>query len=147
MNFLVLHGPNLNLLGDRETELYGTSTLGEINEDIEAYADNQGVDVQFFQSNLEGELIDRIHKAKSDGVVGILFNPGGYTHTSVALLDAIRAVNIPTIEVHMTNLAARESFRQHSMIASACVGSVAGFGPDSYLLALNGLAEIVAKQK
>ena len=137
---LILHGPNLNLLGQREPEVYGRQTLADIDESISLLADELGVTVDTYQSNHEGNLIDRIHAAKNDGFVGIIINPGGLTHTSVALRDAISSVDLPVIEAHLSNIHARESFRHHSYVAGVVVGQVAGFGAMSYHLALRGLA-------
>jgi 3-dehydroquinate dehydratase II len=139
MHILVLHGPNLNLLGTREPEVYGNDTLESINARVSDLAAELEAEASFFQSNHEGELIDRIHQARAQGVKGILFNPGGYTHTSVALRDAISAVGIPTVEVHLSNVHARESFRHHSYIAPVALGQICGFGADGYLLALRGI--------
>ena len=136
---LVLHGPNLNLLGQREPEVYGRQTLADINEAISLLADELGAAVDTFQSNYEGALIDRIHAASGDGFAGIIINPGGLTHTSVALRDAISSVDLPVVEAHLSNIHARESFRHHSYVAGVVVGQVAGFGSTSYLLALRGL--------
>jgi len=139
MQILVLHGPNLNLLGSREPEVYGRETLDDINRRIASEAAAKSVSIAFFQSNHEGALIDRIHQAREEGVAGIIINPGGYTHTSIALRDAISAVSIPAVEVHLSNIHAREAFRHHSYIAAVAVGQVCGFGSAGYLLALDGL--------
>jgi 3-dehydroquinate dehydratase-2 len=139
MNILVLHGPNLNLLGLREPEIYGTQTLAEIDHEIVQLGKDFGVDVQTFQSNHEGALIDRLHLSMSDGTDGIMINPGGFTHTSVALRDALSALKIPVIEVHLSNIHARESFRQTSYISPVVKGVICGFGYDSYLLGLRAI--------
>ena len=136
---LILHGPNLNLLGQREPEVYGRQTLADINESISLLAVELGFKVDTYQSNHEGNLIDRIHAAKNDGFVGIIINPGGLTHTSVALRDAISSVDLPVIEAHLSNIHARESFRHHSYVSGVVVGQVSGFGAMSYQLALRGL--------
>jgi len=139
MLILVLHGPNLNLLGTREPEVYGQATLADIDQQLAAVASELGVTVEAFQSNHEGALIDRIHAAAHQGVAGLLINPGAYTHTSIALRDALSAVAIPAVEVHLSNIHAREPFRRHSHIAPVAMAQVAGFGAASYLLALRGL--------
>ena len=136
---LILHGPNLNLLGQREPEVYGHQTLAGINETLTSLAKDLNVLIETFQSNHEGDLIDRIHTAAKEGFSGIIINPGGLTHTSVALRDAISAVDLPVMAAHLSNIHARESFRQHSYIAGVVVGQVSGFGAMSYQLALRGL--------
>lgn len=137
-SILVLHGPNLNLLGTREQSLYGSLSLKEINATIEELARQEGVRVDIRQSNLEGELITWIQEAKSR-FDAIVINPAGYTHTSIALRDAIAAVAIPTVEVHLTNLYKRESFRHRSYIAAVAIGQISGFGPTGYLLGMRAV--------
>jgi 3-dehydroquinate dehydratase II len=144
MKILVLHGPNLNLLGTREPAIYGKLTLDEINKDISALALELGAEVTFFQSNAEGALIDKIHSAIGT-YDGILMNPAAYTHTSVAIRDALAASGLPTVEVHLSNIHAREEFRAKSLIAPIAVGQLAGFGPDSYLLGLRAIFNHIKK--
>lgn len=135
MNILVMHGPNLNLLGKREPDIYGTITLGEINARLAELARELGAEIEFFQSNHEGELVQKVQDAL--GVhQAIVINPGAYTHTSVALRDAIASTGIPAIEVHLSNIYRREEFRRHSFVSGVAVGQISGFGPESYLLGL-----------
>lgn len=135
---LVLHGPNLNMLGTREPAIYGTATLEEINAELAEIAKEHGADLEFFQSNHEGGLIDRIQESPS-WADGILINPGGLTHTSVSLRDALVATQLPVVEVHLSNVHAREEFRRHSYVSGIARGVIAGFGPTSYRLGLLGL--------
>jgi 3-dehydroquinate dehydratase-2 len=139
MNILVLHGPNLNLLGTREPEVYGHTTLDDVNQRLQDYAQGRDLTLRILQSNHEGELIDALHDARG-WADGVIINPGGYTHTSVALRDAVSAVEIPTIEVHLSNVHAREPFRHTSMIAPVCRGQISGLGWIGYRLALEALA-------
>ncbi len=140
MKILILHGPNLNLLGTREPEVYGSMSLDDINNKLIELGEELGVEVKCLQSNHEGMLIDALHDAQT-WASGVVFNPGGYTHTSVALRDAILAIQIPVVEVHLSNVYAREEFRHVSMISAVCKGKVVGFGWRSYALALRALAE------
>lgn len=140
---LVLHGPNLNLLGEREPDVYGSISLKEIDAGLVKAGEALGLEVRSFQSNSEGALIDALQDGRH-WAKGVVFNPGGYTHTSVALRDAIAAIGIPVVEVHLSNIQGRESFRRESLTAPVCVGSIAGFGWRSYLLGLQALAGLLA---
>lgn len=135
MKILILNGPNLNLLGTREPDKYGSKTLEDINQELSTLATELSIELDFFQSNTEGELVDKIQQAKGC-VDGILINPAAYTHTSVALADALLAVEIPAVEIHLSNIHKREEFRKHSYIAPACIGQISGFQSQSYSLGL-----------
>ncbi|MGF7185833.1 3-dehydroquinate dehydratase-2 [Desulfitispora alkaliphila] len=136
---LIINGPNLNLLGLREKDIYGDLTLDEINEKLKLWGKEHQYELDFFQANGEGEIIDRIHSAAKDRIDYIVINPGAYTHYSYAIRDAIIGVNIPSIEVHLSNVHSREEFRSKSVIAPICIGQITGFGHYSYLMALNYL--------
>ena len=142
---LVINGPNLNLLGDRETKIYGSFTLEDINQELSKRAKKLGVEAAFFQSNNEGEMVETIQKAKKN-YTGILINPAAYTHTSIAISDALRAIGLPTVEVHLSNIYQRESFRHHSYIAPVAIGQIAGFGAESYFLGLQALVSYLGKK-
>jgi 3-dehydroquinate dehydratase-2 len=144
----VLNGPNLNLLGTREPEKYGRATLAEVEKLCRATAKRFGLDIVFRQSNMEGELVDWIQEAQAKGAVGLLINPAGYTTTSIAILDALLTCKMPVVEVHITNIHARESFRQNSYVSKAAKAVLAGFGTDGYALAITGIAKLAgAKDK
>lgn len=140
MKILVLHGPNLNLLGTREPEVYGSLTLDEIDDRLVEFGKSLEVEVTCRQSNQEGALIDALHEARA-WAGGVVFNPGGYTHTSVALRDAVAAIGIPVVEVHLSNVYAREEFRHTSLISGVCKGKITGFGWQSYVLGLRALTD------
>ncbi|MBI2995582.1 MAG: type II 3-dehydroquinate dehydratase [Candidatus Melainabacteria bacterium] len=136
---LILHGPNLNMLGKREKSIYGKVSLEKINNELKDLAKELKVSLEIKQSNIEGELVNFIQSASKNGTSGTLINPAAYTHTSVAIRDAILATKLPTVEVHLSNIYSREEFRQKSLTAPACVGQITGFGKDSYLLGLKAL--------
>ena len=141
MKILVLNGPNLNMLGVREPDIYGRQTYADLVARIEDYAKNVGVQTRFVQSNCEGALVDAIQAAYFDGLDGIVLNPGAYTHTSIALLDALKATSLPAVEVHISDPDTREPFRATSYVRAACIGTVKGLGTDGYLRALDLLLE------
>jgi 3-dehydroquinate dehydratase-2 len=140
---LIIHGPNLNMLGIREPDIYGHQTLEEINTALKAKTERLGLEVETFQSNHEGEIVDRIQQAH-ESFDGIIINPAAYTHTSVAIRDALSILNIPVIEIHLSNINKREPFRQTSLIADIATARISGFGPHGYLLALDGLAQMLS---
>lgn len=140
MKILIINGVNMNMLGLRETENYGTMTLKDLEKELYAFSFELGIDIETFQSNFEGEIVEKIHQTK-DNFDGIVINAGAYTHTSIAIRDAISAVNIPTVEVHMTNIYKREEFRHHSYIAPVCIGQISGFGINSYKLGLKAVVD------
>ena len=142
MKILIINGPNINLLGTREPEIYGALTMDNINDSLFDYAKTLGVEIETFQSNVEGEIVDKIQQSKKD-CAGIVINPAAYTHTSVAIRDAIVAVNMPAVEVHISNIHSREEFRKNSFIAPVCIGQISGFGADSYRLGLKGLVDFL----
>lgn len=145
MKILFLNGPNLNLLGTREPDKYGKYTLNDIENYIKKEAASINVDVKFFQSNIEGELVNKIQEAK-ENFDGIVINPAAYTHTSVAIRDAFLAVEIPAVEIHISNIHTREDFRKHSLIAPVCIGQITGFGAESYKLGLIAIVDFLRKK-
>ncbi|HRZ40920.1 MAG TPA: type II 3-dehydroquinate dehydratase [Candidatus Omnitrophota bacterium] len=141
---LVIHGPNLNLLGQREKDIYGDTTLEDINACLNEVATDADLEIETFQSNHEGDIVDKIGQAKKEGFAAILINPAAYTHTSVAIRDAVAAVELPTVEVHLSNIHAREEFRHKSLIAPVAYGQISGFGVDSYVLGLEAIIGLIA---
>jgi 3-dehydroquinate dehydratase-2 len=141
---LVLHGPNLNLLGTREPQVYGRTTLAELDRRLREHGRRRGVRVECRQSNVEGELIGWLQQAAGEGFAGVVLNPGAFTHYSIALRDAVSAISIPVVEVHLSNVHGREDFRRHSVIAAVARGQIAGFGPQSYVLGLDALLALEA---
>ena len=146
MKVVVIQGPNLNMLGIREQQVYGPMKLEQIHAQMQEFAKQNGIEIEFFQSNLEGELVDRIQECYGDAN-GIILNAAAYTHTSIAIRDAISAVALPTIEVHISNIHRREEFRKDNMIAPVCTSSIVGFGPFGYHLAMNGMLQIMGEIK
>ena len=145
MKILVLNGPNLNLLGSREPEVYGHTTLDQVMQKLVDEGSLLNCDIETYQSNHEGDLIDQIHRAGHEKLSGLIINPGGYTHTSIALRDAVSGVALPTVEIHLSNIYAREEFRHHSFIAPVAIGQISGFGAVGYSLALRALVEYLNK--
>jgi len=147
MKILVINGPNLQLLGHRDPEVYGKTTLDDVNKRLTEVAAELGVKIFFFQNNTEGFLVDRIAEAKKEGIDGIVINPAAYTHTSIALRDAIEGVKIPSVEIHISNIHARDEFRHKSMTAAVCIGQISGFGTDGYEWALRALIQYLQTVK
>ena len=145
MKFLVINGVNLNLTGMREKGVYGSETLEELNAKIKAYVEKCGDEVDFYQNNIEGELVNKLHAAKGEGYDAVLLNAGAYTHYSYAIRDAVAAIQIPVAEVHISNVFAREDFRKESVLSPVCRGTVFGFGVGSYIAAIEGLRAVLAK--
>lgn len=145
MKLLILSGPNLNLLGTREPEIYGSETLEDVERSLRELVAARGIALKFKQSNSEGALIDALHEARLE-CAGVVFNPGGYTHTSVALRDAISAIAIPVVEVHLSNVHAREEFRKRSYLAPVCIGTISGFGTNSYRLGVDALLDYLERR-
>jgi len=146
MKIVVIQGPNLNMLGVREQHIYGPMRLEEIHQQMKSFAEQNGVEIEFFQSNLEGEIVDRVQECMGDAD-GIIINPAAYSHTSIAIRDALAAVEIPAIEVHLSNIHAREEFRKHSLTAEVCAGVIAGMGPFGYHLAMIGIIQVMNEIK
>ena len=146
MKILIINGVNMNMLGVREPDKYGTTTLKELEKDLYSFSFELGVDIETYQSNMEGEIVEKIQSALNN-FDGIVINPAAYTHTSVAIRDAISAVNIPTVEIHMTNIHAREDFRNKSLVAPVCIAQISGFGIESYKLGVKGLVDYLKSQE
>lgn len=142
MKVVVIQGPNINMLGKREQHIYGTMTMEQIHEQMKSFAEQNGVEIEFFQSNLEGEIVDRIQECMGDAQ-GIIINPAAYSHTSIAIRDAISAAQLPVLEVHLSNIHAREEFRKHSLTAEVSAGVIAGVGAFGYHLAMVGMVQIM----
>ena len=140
LKLLLLNGPNLNMLGSREPEIYGSETLAELVQAVQEYGRERGAEIEAYQSNIEGELVTAVQTAQ-EWADGIIFNAGAYTHSSIALRDAISSINIPVVEVHISNVHAREAFRHQSMLSAVCLGVIAGFGRNSYFLAVDALGQ------
>lgn len=147
MKILILNGPNLQLLGSRKVEVYGVKTLAEIEAGLRAVASELGVEITFMQSNSEGTLVDALASAMKDGTEGVVINPAAYTHTSIAVRDAIEAVRLPAVEVHLSNIHAREEFRRKSLTAPVCIGQISGLGADGYEWALRALVRYINNNK
>lgn len=146
MKILLINGANLNMLGEREPEKYGHTTLKDIEEKVISKGKELGAEVEVWQSNHEGDIVDKIQAMKKEGFDGLLINAGGFTHTSIVIRDAIAAVDIPAVEIHLTNIHAREEFRHNSYLSAVCIGQVIGFKEDSYILALDGLVKYLTKR-
>ncbi|WP_086255797.1 type II 3-dehydroquinate dehydratase [Campylobacter vicugnae] len=146
MKIMVIQGPNINMLGKRERKVYGVMTMDDIHEQMKAVAEQAGVGIEFFQSNFEGEIVDKIQECLGE-FDGIIINPAAYTHTSIAIRDALSSVNLPAIEVHISNIYQREEFRHKSLVAPVCAGHIAGFGPIGYHLAMIGMLQIFEQIK
>jgi len=147
MKILVINGPNLDLLGIRKPGIYGKMSLEDICLRLRTVASESDIEIDFFQSNSEGEIVDKIGSSLTEGVDGIVINPAAYTHTSIAIRDALEAVSLPAVEIHISNIHSREEFRHKSLIAPVCVGQISGFGPDGYELALKGLVTYIANKQ
>lgn len=147
MKIIVINGPNLDFLGIREKNIYGNKTYGDLKSEIKSWAKELGFEAEVFQSNIEGEIVNAIHRAYFEGFSGIIINPAAYTHYSIAILDALKAVSLPSIEVHLSNIHSREDFRHTSVTAPACIGQICGFGFMGYKLAMEALKEVLSKEK